>query len=43
MTIGIWPFNPKAMDIKTQLSQIYITKLVNFQGNEDNTIDDEAY
>jgi hypothetical protein len=43
MAIGIWPFNPKIMDIKTQPSQIYIIKLVNYQGSEDNTTDDEAY
>jgi len=38
----IWPFNPKAMDNKTQLSQIYITKPINDQGSEDNTMDDEV-
>jgi len=30
------------MDIKTQLSQIYITKLVNDQGSENNTRNDEV-
>jgi hypothetical protein len=30
------------MDNKTQLSQIYITKPINDQGSEDNTMDDEV-
>jgi hypothetical protein len=42
MTINIWPFNPKAMHNKIQPSQIYITKPINNQGNENNTIDDEV-
>jgi hypothetical protein len=43
MAMGMWPFNPKVMDNKTQHSQIYIIELVNYQGSEDNAIDDEAY
>jgi hypothetical protein len=43
MAIGIWPFNPKVMDNKTQPSQIYIIDPVNYQGSENNTIDDEVY
>ncbi len=38
----IWPFNPKAMDNMTQLSQTYIAKPINDQGSEDNTMDDEV-
>jgi hypothetical protein len=38
----IWPFNPIAMDIKTQPSQIYITELVNDQGNENKIRNDEV-
>jgi hypothetical protein len=34
--IDIWPFNPKVMDTKKQLSKIYITASINNQGNEDN-------
>jgi len=33
-TTSIWPFNPKAMDSKTQTSQINTAKPVNDQGNE---------
>ncbi len=43
MAMGIWPFDPKVMDNKIQPSQIYIIEPVNYQGSEDNTIDDEAY
>ncbi len=38
----MWPFNPKAMDNKTEPSQIYTTQPVNDQGNEDNTTNDEV-
>jgi hypothetical protein len=38
----IWYFNPKAMEIKIQLLQIHIIKLVNDQRSEDNTIYDEV-
>jgi len=40
--ITIWPFNPRAMDSKTQISQIYIAKPVNDQRSENNITYDEA-
>ncbi len=40
--ITIWPFNPKAMDSKTQISQIYTAKPINDQGSEKNITYDEA-
>ncbi len=37
-----WPFNPKAMDIKTWPSQIYVEELINDQGNENSIRSDEV-
>jgi hypothetical protein len=40
--IGIWLFNPKAMDNKTQPSKIYIATSINKHGNyqEEYTLDE---
>jgi len=38
--IGIWPLNLKAMDAKTQLSEIYITKPYNALDQEQNNSND---
>jgi hypothetical protein len=38
--IGIWPFNLKAIDAKTQLSEIYITKPYKAWDQEPNNSND---
>ncbi len=42
--IGIWPFNPKAMDNKTQPSKIYTTTSINNHWNDQKeyTLDEET-
>ncbi len=41
---NIWPFNPKAIDNKTQLSKIYIATNINNHGNDQDkyTSDEET-
>jgi hypothetical protein len=36
ITISIWPFNPKAMDGKTQPLEVYIATNMNNVGSEKN-------
>jgi hypothetical protein len=39
--IGIWPFNPKAMDGRTKPSELYITNRNNNTEDEDNEEDSD--
>ncbi len=43
--IGIWPFNPKTMDNKTEPSKIYTTNTINNHGGDQKeyTLNEKTY